>query len=87
MTAPVSPPSPSVNFSFDCRALQARQGVSVAAALTEAGIRALRLTPTGAPRGMFCGMGVCQDCLVVVNGQPSQRACMTPLSDGMEITT
>lgn len=87
MTAPVSPPPASVNFSFDGRALQARQGVSIAAALTEAGIRALRLTPTGAPRGMFCGMGVCQDCLVMVNGQPSQRACMTPLSDGMEITT
>ncbi|SDX10043.1 2Fe-2S iron-sulfur cluster-binding protein [Roseicitreum antarcticum] len=87
MTAPVSPPPASVGFSFDGRALHAREGVSIASALTEAGIRALRLTPTGAPRGMFCGMGVCQECLVVVNGQPSQRACMTPLTDGMEITT
>lgn len=87
MTASVSPSPTSVSFSFDGRTLQARQGVSIAAALTEAGIRALRLTPTGAPRGMFCGMGVCQECLVVVNGQPSQRACMTPLTEGMEIST
>ncbi len=57
-------------------------GASVAAALTEAGHRAFRQTAKGEARGMFCGMGVCQDCLVTIDGVPNQRACMTPARDG-----
>ena len=40
---------------------------------------------TGQPRGIFCGMGVCYDCLVTIDGVPNQRACMTQVKDGMEI--
>lgn len=59
-------------------------GQSIAAALTAAGIRELRATRREGPgRGVFCGMGVCQDCLVVVEGEPNQRACMTKARDGM----
>ena len=64
-------------FSFDGRPIAGRVGQSLAAALTEAGVRAFRRTPTGADRGMFCGMGVCQECLVEVDGRPNVRACMT----------
>ncbi|MEZ5925285.1 MAG: (2Fe-2S)-binding protein [Hyphomicrobiaceae bacterium] len=39
------------------------------------------------PRGLFCGMGLCYDCLVTIDGRPGQRACMTPVSDGMRIET
>lgn len=40
-----------------------------------------------APRGLFCGMGICFDCLVTIDGRPGQRACMTTVSDGMRIET
>jgi predicted molibdopterin-dependent oxidoreductase YjgC len=41
----------------------------------------------GTPRGLYCGMGICFDCLVTIDGRPGQRACMTPVSDGMRIET
>jgi len=37
--------------------------------------------------GYFCGMGVCQDCLVTVDGLPNVRACMTPVRDGLRVET
>jgi thioredoxin reductase len=74
-------------FTFNGRPVALRAGQSVAAALTEAGHRPFRITAKGENRGMFCGMGVCQDCLVTVNGLPNQRACMTPAQDGMHVAT
>ncbi len=63
-----------------------REGQSLAAALTEAGIRSLRETRRDSPgRGVFCGMGVCQDCLVVVEGEPNRRACMVGAEAGLEV--
>lgn len=68
------------------RPYPAYEGETVHAALLAAGYRVLRKTPkTGQPRGIFCGMGVCYDCLVTINGVPNQRACMTPVADRMEI--
>jgi predicted molibdopterin-dependent oxidoreductase YjgC len=62
------------------------EGESVAAALAAAGHRLTRWTErTGEPRGYFCGMGVCQDCLLIVDGQPNVRACVTPVRDGMRV--
>ena len=61
-------------------------GESVHAALLATGCRVLRHTNKNHdPRGIFCGMGVCYDCLVTINGVPNQRACMTLVADGMEI--
>jgi predicted molibdopterin-dependent oxidoreductase YjgC len=77
---------PSVAISFDGAELNAFEGETVAAALMAAGRRVLRRTAgTGAPRGVFCGMGVCYDCLVVIDDAPSQRACMIEVRDGMRI--
>ena len=45
----------------------------------------MRQARSGAPRGPFCGMGVCFDCLVTVDGRPSQRACLTKVSAGMDV--
>ena len=45
----------------------------------------MRMTRGGAPRGLYCGMGVCFECLVIVDGVPNTRACMTWVRDGMEI--
>lgn len=68
------------------RACSAFQGETVHAALLAAGYRVLRnTTKTGQPRGIFCGMGICYDCLVTIDGIPNQRACMTLVRDRMEI--
>ena len=71
---------------FDGRSVPAEPGESVGAALTNAGIRSWRLTRTlGRPRGLFCGIGVCFDCLVSVDGLPNQRACLTPVAPRMRV--
>lgn len=70
-------------FSFDGKDITAASDQSIGAALLAAGHRSWRTTRhSGAPRGLFCGIGICFDCLVVVNGQPNQRACMTEACDG-----
>jgi NADPH-dependent 2,4-dienoyl-CoA reductase/sulfur reductase-like enzyme len=76
-----------VTFTWNGRALAGRRGQSIAAALLAVGERGLRRTRDGYPRGVFCGMGVCQECLVVVDGVAGQRACMTKLAPGMAIAS
>jgi thioredoxin reductase len=76
----------NILFRFEGAEVTARPGQSLAAALTEAGHRALRETVGQARRGIFCGMGVCQDCLVTVDGVPNRRACMTKAAAGLEVT-
>lgn len=62
------------------------EGETVHAALLAAGHRILRnAARNGQPRGIFCGMGVCYDCLVTIDGVPDQRACMALVQDRMEI--
>jgi len=65
------------------------EGISVAAALIAAAkALAFRHAPrTGEPRGLFCGMGVCFDCLVTVDDRTGVRSCMTTVTDGMRIVT
>jgi predicted molibdopterin-dependent oxidoreductase YjgC len=63
----------------------ARQGQTIAAVLLSAGRRVWRRTQHGDPRGLFCGMGVCFECLVTVDGVDGQRACMTPAQPGMQV--
>lgn len=66
--------------------VRAYEGESIAAVLAASGRRSTRWTArTGEPRGYFCGMGVCQDCLVTVDGLPNVRACVTPARDGMRV--
>lgn len=66
--------------------VRAYEGESIAAALFASGHRFTRWTErTGEPRGYFCGMGVCQDCLVTVDGLPNVRACITPVRDGVRV--
>lgn len=75
----------TVEIWFDGRRIDARAGETVAAALTAAGERIFRTTAQGAGRGIFCGMGVCQDCLVRIDGAPNQRACMRKVAPSMRI--
>lgn len=75
----------SLTIAFENETVNAAPGMSVAAALTAAGQRVFRETDQGAERGIFCGMGVCQDCLVEIDGKPNVRACMTKVRDGMRV--
>ncbi|MEV7813791.1 (2Fe-2S)-binding protein [Streptomyces flaveolus] len=81
-------PGPACTVTFDGRPLEALPGQTVAAALWAAGVTAWRSTRgAGRPRGVFCGIGVCFDCLVTVNGRPHQRACLVPVRPGDDIRT
>jgi hypothetical protein len=62
-------------------------GQSVAGVLLAAGRASWRTTRSGAPRGAFCGIGACFDCLLTVNDVPDVRACRRPAEDGDEIRT
>lgn len=73
-------------FSFAGKEIDAEPGQTIGAALLAAGYRTLRTTRHGgAPRGLFCGIGICFDCLVTVNGRPNLRACLTEARDGDEV--
>jgi predicted molibdopterin-dependent oxidoreductase YjgC len=75
----------AVTVVLDGRPVTAYEGESVAALLLAEGHVATRVTTSGAPRGVFCGMGTCFDCLVVVDGVPNTRACTTWVRAGMEV--
>ncbi|GAA5213565.1 (2Fe-2S)-binding protein [Streptomyces thinghirensis] len=81
-------PAPAFTVTVDGRTIEALPGRTVAAALWAAGITSWRTTrDTGRPRGVFCGIGVCFDCLVTVNDRPNQRACLVPVHPGDAIRT
>ena len=74
-----------VSFLFEGKPVAAYEGEMIACALACAGIRTLRASPrTGAPRGMFCLMGSCQDCVVVVDGRVVP-ACQEPVREGVDV--
>lgn len=74
-----------VMLIFDDRPVMAELGETLAAALLAAGIRDLGTNPEdGSPRGMFCAMGVCQECVVLVDGVRVE-ACRTLVRDGMVV--
>ena len=79
---------PEVEIIVDGHRLQAFQGESVAAALLAAGERALRTTSRrGESRGVYCGIGICFDCVMTIDGQPNVRTCRTQVRSGMRIET
>lgn len=78
----------SETFDFDGAPIDFLPGQSVGAALTAAGIRSWRSTRIeGRPRGLFCGIGICFDCLVVADGRTNQRACLLPAQPGQQVRT
>ncbi|MES9510929.1 (2Fe-2S)-binding protein [Streptomyces sp. NPDC000609] len=83
-----SEPGSEFQLSFDGRPIPVLPGQTIAAALWSAGILSWRTTRVhGRPRGAFCGIGACYDCLATVNGRPNQRACLLPARPGDTITT
>lgn len=77
-----------VSLRVDGESIAAFRGESLAAALLASGRRVLRRTAReSAPRGLFCAMGICFDCVVTVNGRPGVRSCVTPVDEGLTVTT
>jgi len=77
-----------VRFSFDGTAMDAPRGMTIGAALLAHGVTSWRLTRADArPRGLFCGIGACFDCLVDVGGDRAVRACLGPVREGDEVRT
>lgn len=82
------PAAETIRFTLDGAALTARRGDSVAAALLAAGIAACRTTPgRGTARGPYCLMGVCFECLVVIDGVGNRQGCLVPVAEGMRVET
>ena len=75
------------NFAFDDQPVPFVPGQNIGAALLAHGLSTLRSTRGGRPRGLFCGIGVCFDCLVTVNGVANQRACQVLASDSLQVRT
>lgn len=77
----------AVTITVDGQPITAYLGETVAGALLANGWRSWRRTASGQPRGLFCGMGVCFDCTLTVNGASDVRACLEPVAADMEIRT
>ena len=79
---------PHVEFTMDGKTMTGYEGEPIPAALRAAGILQHRRTrKTGEARGVFCAIGRCTDCVMVVDGVPNIRTCITPLRAGMKIQT
>ena len=80
--------STRVTIYYNGQPVEALEGEPIAAALINAGITAFRTTQKRhEPRGIFCAIGRCTDCMMVVDGQPNTRTCVTPVRDGMRVET
>jgi hypothetical protein len=77
-----------VSFTFNGDSYEGVAGQSIAAALMASGVRELRATRFHKePRLIFCGIGVCFDCVVVVNSVANQRACLVEIAQDDEIAS
>ena len=78
--------APTVEIQFNDGRLSVPAGISVAAALLQAGVQRFRASPvSGAPRAPYCMMGVCFECLVEIDGEPSRQACLVLTREGMKV--
>ena len=74
-------------IEVDGKTLLAYSGQTIAEALLANGLRGLRMTRKQSPRGVYCGMGICYECRMIVNGIPNVRTCMTLATPGCRIAT
>ncbi len=84
----ITEPKRKISFIYNGQTLEGMEGEPIAAALKAAGVMVHRYTAKRhEPRGIFCSIGRCTDCVMVVNGVPNTRTCITPLEAGMVIET
>jgi D-hydroxyproline dehydrogenase subunit gamma len=72
-------------ITVDGVAMVVPRGISVAAALMNAGLP-VRVSVGGEPRAALCGMGICHECRVTIDGRSHQRSCLVAVGRGMIIT-
>jgi sarcosine oxidase subunit alpha len=77
----------SVTLSINGRRVQVPKGTLLAAAIASAGFEQFRTSVHGQPRGPVCGMGICFECRVTINGAMHCRSCLTLCEEGMEVQT
>ena len=76
----------TITFSWEGKTYKGHKGDTIASALYEAGVRVFsRSFKYHRPRGLMCCSGQCPNCLVEVDGEPTVRACVTPIEQGMEV--
>ena len=78
---------PVLELTIDGHAIRVPAGSTVASVLLDIGTVAFRTSETGAPRGPVCGMGVCFECRVTIDGIAHRRACLTVVAEGMRVET
>lgn len=76
-----------VSLTVDGVSIRVPPGSMVSAAVAAAGISAFRRSVTGEPRGALCGMGICYECRVTIDGRPHSRSCQIPCREGMDVRT
>ena len=77
-----------VKFTYDGKEMEGYEGEPIAAALRAEGVMTHRYTKKlHQPRGIFCAIGRCTDCVMVVDGKPNTRTCVTMLKEGMAVET
>lgn len=83
-----SPKGKEVEITVDGKNIRAFEGEPILAAILSAGIKINRYTvKKHEPRGLFCGIGQCTDCAMIVDGKANVRTCITPVKAGMIIKT
>ncbi len=78
---------PDISLKINGLAITVPEKTSVAVAIYKSGAKVFRSSITGQARGPVCGMGICYECCVTVDGSPYIRSCMTLCREGMEVTT
>lgn len=79
--------SRALNLTINGSAVRMPAGSMVSAAVAAAAISAFRRSATGEPRGALCGMGICYECRVTIDGRPHGRSCQIPCREGMDVRT
>ena len=78
----------TITITFDGKEITAYKGEMIAAALMANGVYKFRYTEKhNKPRGIYCGIGRCTDCVMIVDGIPNVRTCVTEVRDGMKVET
>jgi aerobic-type carbon monoxide dehydrogenase small subunit (CoxS/CutS family) len=77
----------NVSIEVNGKKLRVRVGTSAAAALFQVGEFSFRASSSGEPRAALCGMGICFECRVTIDGQANCRSCQILVRDGMAIRT
>lgn len=78
---------PTVSLRVDGQTIEAEAGSSLASAMLGAGITRFRRSVNGEPRAPLCGMGICYECRVNVDGRPHRKACQVVVAPNMDVQT